>query len=137
MHPVANGHAGRSHLASSDFASAVWTNRPNICTESSVDAQSGLQHNANTRVISLFAAFFFVFFSWDRKESRNFTVAAADALQDCWLIKGASAALGLQRETLKSGSRGNCLWLTALKMRSQERLPTKSPFEMKNPVLLV
>lgn len=44
---------------------------------------------------------------------------------------------GLQRQTLKSRSRGNCLRLTALKMRSQESLLTKSPFEMTNPVLLV
>lgn len=58
--------------------------RPNICKESSVDAQSGLQHNANTHVILLI-----FFFTESERISQNFTVAAADAL-NCWLIKGAS-----------------------------------------------
>lgn len=133
MHPAANGHLGRSHLASS-----VWPGRLG-CTFAK---RVLLMHNQDCNTMHIlymcYLPFrcFFVYFHRIRKNLLELHSGSSGCTARL-LVNQRGRPLGLQTETLKSRSRGNCLWLTAWKMRSQEFLPTKSPFEMTNPVLLV
>lgn len=137
MHPVANGHCGRSYLASSDFASAVWPGRLGQTFVKRVL----LMHNqdCNTMQIHTLSYFSQLFFFFFHRIGKNLSElhSGSSRCTARLLVNQRGQPPRLQRETLKSRSRGNCLWLTTLKMRSQECLPTKSPFEMANPVLLV